>query len=48
MASSQIAALVLGQDGVDAVLDAARQIELKAALASAAIHKTQETQKVAL
>ena len=49
MADSQIAAMVLGNDGLDAVLDAARQAELRrAAPASAVPVKPQVTQKVAL
>ena len=49
MASSQIAALVLGNDGVDAVIDAARQAELRsAALRSALPVNPQEIKKVAL
>ncbi|MDR3372079.1 glycine--tRNA ligase subunit alpha [Rhodoferax sp.] len=49
MADSRIAAMVLGSDGIDAVVDAARQAELgRAAQDSAVPVNPQVTQKVAL
>ncbi len=49
MASSRIAAMVLGAAGIDEVTDASRQAELtRAALESALTDKNPQTQKVAL